>query len=128
MAPGSRECGPQQYAAWDAYVNTISQGTVFHRSGWRDVIKTAFRHQPHYIFAEQDGVITGVLPLVHVRSVLFGNRLVSVPFCVYGGPLANDMASAQALTNHAIDLINQLGADVVEVRAREPHALQGGTR
>ena len=51
----------------------------------------------HYVFAEQDGAITGVLPLVHLRTRLFGNTLVSTPFCVYGGPLAADRETASAL-------------------------------
>jgi FemAB-related protein (PEP-CTERM system-associated) len=41
--------------------------------------------------------LIGVLPLAEVRSRLFGHALVSLPFAVYGGPLADDAATARAL-------------------------------
>ena len=37
---------------------------------------------------ENNGVIEGVYPLGHVKSLLFGNTLMSSPFCVYGGVVA----------------------------------------
>src|ERR1700693_1074378 len=128
MAPLIRLLRPQQCTAWDDYVITTPEGTFFHRAAWRDIITAAFRHRTHYVFPGQDGVLSGVLPLVHMRSLLFGNRLVSLPFCVYGGPLANDPASAQALTDHAIDLAKRLRADVIEFRMREPFALDWASR
>src|SRR5258708_23155377 len=87
------ECGEwsldrQHEEAWDQFFVAAPLGTLFHRVGWKHVIERAFRHSPHYVFTEQDGAITGILPLVHVKSLLFGKRLVSVPFCVNGGPAA----------------------------------------
>jgi FemAB-related protein (PEP-CTERM system-associated) len=57
-----------------------------------------------------------VLPLVHVKSRLFGNTLISTPFCVYGGPLALDRATAAALENAAFSLMRRTGAHAVEFR------------
>ena len=37
------------------------------------MIARAFGHRTHYIYAERDGAITGVLPLAQVRTWLFGN-------------------------------------------------------
>ena len=86
--------------AWDAFVAAMPDGTFFHRAAWAQVIESAFGHRSHYTLAEQDGAIVGVLPLVHVRSRLFGNTLISTPFCVYGGPLAVDRETAAALEDH----------------------------
>ncbi len=66
--------------------------------------------------AEQDGAIVGVLPLVHVKSRLFGNTLISTPFCVYGGPLALDRETAAALENAGCSLMRRTGARAVEFR------------
>ncbi len=52
--------------------------------------RRAFGHPTHYLLAERDGAICGVLPLAEVRSRLFGHALVSTPFCVYGGIVATD--------------------------------------
>jgi FemAB-related protein (PEP-CTERM system-associated) len=103
-------------AAWDRFVETMPAGTFFHRSGWAKVIATAFGHATHYIFTERDGAITGVLPLARVKTLLFGDALISVPFCVYGGPLAADAESQAALIAHAEDLLVRTGASALEFR------------
>jgi CelD/BcsL family acetyltransferase involved in cellulose biosynthesis len=105
--------------AWDAFVRAHEDGTFFHLAAWQTVIAAAFRHPTHYAFAERDGAITGVLPLAHVRTLLFGSTLVSVPFCVYGGPLAADAESAAALESHAVALMRKSGASAVEFRFRD---------
>src|SRR5579883_2891333 len=123
-----RALDPAHEEAWDRYVMASPEGTFFHLAGWRHVIERAFRHRTHYLLAERDGAITGVLPLVHMRSRLFGNGLVSVPFCVYGGPIACDAASLEGLLAHCLDLMRRLEVDVVEFRSRQPAALEWPTR
>src|SRR5580658_1298575 len=107
-------------AAWDAFVTAHPDGTFFHRAAWSGVIEKAFGHRTHYVCAERDGAITGVLPLARVKTMLFGDTLISVPFCVYGGPLAADPDSAAALTAHAASLLEKTGASAVEFRHRTP--------
>jgi FemAB-related protein (PEP-CTERM system-associated) len=104
---------------WDAFVLNCPESTFFHRAGWRRVLEEAFGHETHYLYAERNGQITGVLPLGHVQSRLFGNALISAPFCVYGGVAAQDPASAQALTAAARDLAEDLRVDYLELRHRE---------
>ena len=103
-------------AAWDAFVAAHPDGTFFHRAGWRRAIEQAFGHRTHYLLTERDGTLTGVLPLVNVRSLLFGNTLISVPFCVYGGPLAADRESFTALVEAATVLLSRTRASALEFR------------
>jgi FemAB-related protein (PEP-CTERM system-associated) len=103
-------------AAWDRFVENHAQATFFHRSAWRDVIAKAFGHRTHYLVAEQDGAVAGVLPLAQVKTRLFGHTLISLPFCVYGGPLSLDGAAAEALAAHAVELGLRLGATATELR------------
>ena len=105
--------------AWDAFVAASPEGTFFHRAAWAHVIHEAFGHTACFTYAEQDGAITGVLPLVRVKTLLFGNALISTPFCVYGGPLAADAESAAALSAHAVTLMRQMRARWVEFRFRD---------
>ena len=107
-------------AAWDAFVVAHPDGTFFHRAAWRDVVERAFGHRTHYLMTERDGAITGVLPLGHVRSALFGSTLISVPFCVYGGPLAADRASFDALLAAAVALMPAARAGALELRFLGP--------
>ncbi|MEJ0015016.1 MAG: FemAB family XrtA/PEP-CTERM system-associated protein [Acetobacteraceae bacterium] len=120
MAVKLRPLDDASASAWDAFVTAMPDGTFFHRAAWSRVITAAFGHRCHYMFAEQDGAITGVLPLAHVRTRLFGNTLISTPFCVYGGPVAADRESAAALEAHAETLRAKLGATAVELRDRRP--------
>ena len=104
--------------AWDAFVLAHPDGGFFHRAAWRHVIARGFGHVSHYFFAERDGSIVGVLPLGHVKTLLFGNSLISVPFCVYGGPLAADAEAGHALVGHAAALMRQRQIPVLEFRFR----------
>ncbi len=105
-----------EVAAWDAFVISRPDATFFHLAAWRAVIGRAFRHKPYYVVAEQDGAIVGVLPLVRVKTMLFGDMLISNPFCVYGGILAVDEAASRVLAEHAVWLRARLGSAAVELR------------
>jgi FemAB-related protein (PEP-CTERM system-associated) len=104
--------------AWDAFVAEHPASTFFHRAAWSHVIETAFGHRCHYTMAEQDGALVGIMPLAHVHTRLFGNTLVSTPFCVYGGPLTINSDAADALDAHAESLRAKLAATAVELRER----------
>ena len=120
MAIKVRPLDESAMPAWDRFVSGMPGGTFFHRAAWAGVMRDAFGHTPRYAMAEQDGAVTGVLPLVHVKTRLFGNSLMSAPFCVYGGPLAADRDSALALEAHATAVMAQTGAASTEFRFLHP--------
>ncbi len=57
-----------------------------------------------------------MLPLAHVKSLLFGDALVSLPFAVYGGAAADSAEAATALEDEAQRLAVRLGTDHLELR------------
>ena len=103
-------------ALWDAFVLACPQATFFHRAGWQHIMLEVFRHQTHFLYTHEQGRITGVLPLAHVKSMLFGKSLTSLPFAVYGGVAAEDEVSAQMLEQEAQRLAQSLGVDHLELR------------
>jgi len=108
---------------WDAFVHAHPQGTVFHRWPWRNLLASTFGHRPHFLVAESAGRLCGVLPLAEVDSRLFGHSLVSLPFCPYGGPLADAPDGLTALTAAARAIAVEAGAGHMEYRglsARSP--------
>ncbi len=119
MALTLRSLEPRHADAWDAFVASHPSGTFFHRAAWAEVLTAAFGHASLYTLAERDGVIVGVLPLAQMKTRLFGNTLVSTPFCVYGGPLAADAETEAALAAHAEALRTRSGASAVELRYRD---------
>jgi FemAB-related protein (PEP-CTERM system-associated) len=104
--------------AWNAFVLGHAEGTFFHLAEWQDVLREAFGHRSHYLLAERDGAVCGVLPLAEVKSLLFGHALVSTPFCVYGGIVATDDPAHAALELAACELAKRLGVDHLEMRNR----------
>ncbi|HXK57168.1 MAG: FemAB family PEP-CTERM system-associated protein [Gammaproteobacteria bacterium] len=117
-----------EFTRWDAFVEAAPGATFFHRSGWKVVLERAFGHSTHYLFAERNGRIEGILPLAQIKSILFGNTLVSTPFCVYGGIVANSIEAAELLRRRACDLARDLRVDALELRNLNPSNLAWPTK
>ncbi len=111
---------PADYARWDAFVEACPDATFFHRAAWQGLLEDVLGHRTDYLFAEAGGQLEGVLPLGHVKSRLFGNSLISVPFCVYGGVAATTDRARTALEDAAVDLAERLGVDYLELRNLTP--------
>ena len=101
---------------WDAFVRN-SGGSFFHLSGWKTLFEEIFGFRTHFLYAERNGQITGVLPLVEQHSVLFGRGLIASPFCVQGGPVG-DIASCKALDAAAQGLMAETKSSYIEFRSR----------
>lgn len=67
---------------------------------------------------DREGAVHGLLPLVRVKSLLFGDYLLSMPFLSYGGPIGSDEARA-ILAQHAVEHAKALGVDLMELRDRK---------
>ncbi|HEY1089539.1 MAG TPA: FemAB family XrtA/PEP-CTERM system-associated protein, partial [Burkholderiaceae bacterium] len=115
---------PAQDAAaalrWDAFVMAHPQATFFHRAGWQRVIASAWGHDCHFMYAERDGAIVGLLPMAEIKSRLFGHSLASLPFAVYGGVIALDDEAAAVLESAADALARKLGVEHLEMRQIQP--------
>ncbi|MDN5850811.1 MAG: FemAB family PEP-CTERM system-associated protein, partial [Nitrococcus sp.] len=115
-----RSLAPGEEARWDSFVDACPEATFFHRAGWKKVIDRAFGHPTYFLLAENGAAIEGVLPLARVRSRLFGDALISLPFAVYGGIAATTQQAASALDKAAQALAEQLGVGHLEYRQRKP--------
>ncbi|MEM7082324.1 MAG: FemAB family XrtA/PEP-CTERM system-associated protein [Pseudomonadota bacterium] len=118
LAVEVKQLTPNEFAQWNQCVDRCDDATFFHRAEWFDVISRAFRHTPYYLYTERDGEVSAILPLFHTKSVLFGNALTSVPFCVYGGAVGTNEIDRQALIHEACQIAAGLNVDVLELRNR----------
>ncbi|HTQ00913.1 MAG TPA: FemAB family XrtA/PEP-CTERM system-associated protein [Casimicrobiaceae bacterium] len=109
---------------WDAFVDRNLDATFFHRIGWREILEDVFGHRTHYLIAERSGDIAGILPLAEVKSPFFGHSLASLPFCVYGGPVALDASTERALVAAGENLARSLGVGHLELRNRQVKCLE----
>ena len=110
--------GRADTARWDAFVERCPEATFFHRAGWKNILENVFGHEAVYLMAESTAGIEGVLPLGRIRSRLFGDALISVPFGVYGGAAATSEEARRFLEDEAERLAVSLGVDYLEMRHR----------
>ncbi|MCE7887352.1 MAG: FemAB family PEP-CTERM system-associated protein [Alphaproteobacteria bacterium PRO2] len=104
--------------AWDDFVGNDPNGTFFHLTGWRNVMKNTFGFKTFYLMEKVGGSVTGILPLAMVRRPLFGPALISSPLCVHGGGLG----SSAGLEEAAVKKAEALGVKYLELRGRPQHA------
>ncbi len=101
---------------WDAYVQRAPAACAYHTWVWKTIIEQTYAHPTYYLAACSNGAIQGVLPLVAMKSLLFGHFLISLPFVNYGGVLAETPEARDLLLSRAAELARQLGAQHVELR------------
>lgn len=104
---------------WDQYVTDHEKASVFHLSAWGRSVCKSMGHDFYYLYVENDGEICGILPMIHIKSALFGNSLISVGFSIGGGPLFNDLHCLKILDDEAIKIANQLNVAALEYRQVE---------
>lgn len=107
---------PDGAAEWDAYVTARPAASVYHLSAFRGFIEAATGHRTHYLEARRAGALAGVLPLVEMKSWLFGHYFVALPYFNYCGILADDDAARRALAEAAAREARSARASHVELR------------
>jgi FemAB-related protein (PEP-CTERM system-associated) len=102
---------------WNQYIAKHPAASIYHRFEWKNLIQTTFGHQSYYLAARNMGnEIVGVLPMVRLKSWLFGDYIVSMPYFNYGGAIANSAAIEQQLMQEAGTLAKQETTHHVEFR------------
>jgi len=120
MSVRVRKLDRQSEPIWDRYVDRHPDGTLFHTLLWKDSVQAVFGHESQCLTAWRGDRLVGVFPLMCVTSRLAGKLLVSVPYGVYGGTLADDEEAAGALLHHAQELAERLGVQWIDIRSIEP--------
>lgn len=105
----------------EGYVKSSDIANLYHDYRWGTIIEKCFGHKYQVLLsASSDGIINGILPLVHMKSFSFGNFIVSMPFFNYGGVCADDEAAQDALIDEAVRIAKDLNASHIEFRQGNP--------
>jgi serine/alanine adding enzyme len=103
---------------WDIFASSRSDSTFCHLHGWSTIMERTLGHECAYLAAaDASGAVSAILPLVRVRSAIFGHYLVSMPFLSYGGPIGTTEAT-RLLCDEAAAMAERSGADLLELRTR----------
>lgn len=97
---------------WNKLVNSCDDSKVYHLYQWSALLEEVHRHKLVYL---QDD--NGVFPLAYIKSLIFGNRLISLPFADYGGPCARGEKIAQRLISECQEVAQELDVDFIEIRS-----------
>jgi FemAB-related protein (PEP-CTERM system-associated) len=104
--------------SWDEFVARAGGSTFCHLAGWRDILGDVLGTECSYLVATSgSGEWHGILPLVRVKSWIFGHYLVSLPFLNYGGPLGSS-AARQRLVHEAVATARRSKVGLLELRTR----------
>ena len=116
----------QDDAAWDNYVARHEMSNAYHLFHWQKVISNTYGHKTYALAAvspennKTEGkfnpTIKGILPLVHMKTSLFDNRLISMPFYDHGGVIADNPEYELELIKEATALGKRLKAQRIELR------------
>lgn len=108
---------------WNSLVATSHYASAYHLWEWGEALSQTYRYRKHYLVSVRANEVVGVLPLIHVRSMLFGNRLISLPFCEYGGIVLRSGLNSEEASNAVKPLLDatarlakNIGAEYIEIR------------
>jgi FemAB-related protein (PEP-CTERM system-associated) len=102
---------------WHASIEEQAKNSFYYDQRWLEILTTFYGYRiTHLTTTNEEGQITGFLPLCFVNSPLTGRRLVSLPFSDQCPLLAMDKASANDLIEQAIHLVCQRKVKYLELR------------
>jgi CelD/BcsL family acetyltransferase involved in cellulose biosynthesis len=94
---------------WDAFVDSHSEGTIYHHSAWSKVLYESYGFTPQYYALEDGEEFKAIAPFCHVRSRLSGSRLICLPFSDYCFPLAKGPVEMKLLIEAVLRKAAALG-------------------
>lgn len=102
--------------AFAAYVGKHPLAGIEYDLAWRDLLQKHFNFSARFLLSKDgQGAVQGVLPLM-LAGGLFGKRLVSLPYAVTAGGIADSPEAYQELLSSAAASAIQDKASFVEVR------------
>ena len=101
----------------DSFIASSSSSSFYHKYLWSSVIEKSFGNKYYCLLSENnEKKVNGLLPMVHMKSLIFGNMLVSMPYFNYGGVCAEEDKEKDLLIQESIQLAKRLNAKYIEYR------------
>jgi predicted N-acyltransferase len=119
MSSKTEIVNPLDDPGWDDVVLAASSYSFLHSSSWARVLHETYGYRPAYFTATDAGRIVVAVPCMEIKSILTGERAVSLPFTDYCEPLTADGYSEKDFSSVVDALIaygKQAGWKSVELR------------
>jgi len=85
--------------SWLDYLESHSNATIFHHPAWIQLMEKSYGYRPYVLVFNKDDKIRAGVPFMEIRSLITGNRYVSLPYTDYCQPLYEDDLSLKILTD-----------------------------
>ncbi|MEL0587526.1 MAG: FemAB family XrtA/PEP-CTERM system-associated protein [Candidatus Thiodiazotropha sp. (ex. Lucinoma kazani)] len=108
---------------WNQYLERHNNACFYQLLEWQTINSTFFGHKIYCITAEIDNKLVGVLPVVSIKSILFGRILSSMPFVNYGSSCSDSADIDQKLIDAVCKIAIEDKTDYVELRSITPTAV-----
>jgi hypothetical protein len=96
----------------------MAHGTFYHHPEWARCIGEMYRLRLDYYSARAAGELRGLLAVAEIPPLLGPRRLVSLPFSYAAGPLAQDAATAAALSEAVLERARERRIRRIELKSR----------
>lgn len=112
---------------WDEALNRFPDAPFSLLYGWRKVYEKALGLKTYYLLVEEQGQVTGLCPLVYMKSPFLGpgSYLISLPFMTRAGICVQDSRTREVITDRIIKKAGEIQAGLVELRELKTDHLQG---
>lgn len=112
------EIDPCREPAWNLFIERHPFGLMYHLAEWKNLIENCFGHMKgHYFVLKETEEIKAALPVFEVKSWIFGDRLVSIPYATLCDPLVSGRNEYELLLGAVKDLSRNLKSTYIEIRA-----------
>lgn len=95
---------------WNSFVYSHANTISWHLFEWHNILQSHYRLRFYPIAAYDGSRIAGILPLYEIDRIRTGKILISIPYFVAGGIVADDEEAERALLAKAIELTHKTGA------------------
>jgi FemAB-related protein (PEP-CTERM system-associated) len=102
--------------SWESFVLRQSPIPLSYHPRWLGVLSRGLCQTPYCLEAYAGDTTLGMLPVMFVRSMLFGRFLTGLPYLNYGGVMAEDPVVERHLIDRAVALADELDVRFLELR------------
>lgn len=111
------ELDPISDPRWRVFADLHPDATVFHRVEWLQALKECYDYEPRAFSLTPPGspLLSGLV-FCQIRSVVTGDRVVSLPFSDHCEPLVTSPEEFDLLLNSLTERVDRTGLKYAEVR------------
>lgn len=101
---------------WAEWFESRRRPLLSQHPRWMSVFQKGLKQTPFCIESRQQGACSALLPLMYLKSPLFGSHLVSLPYLNSSGVIEGGVEESFHVAEAATELADQLGVRHLQIR------------